>query len=116
MSEYSGFDFGDVEGQHVEKLRAPRVQPVPDSIVQLAQRSLNGMIHPDDPKKIMHAMTHQFQPGEEAKRDAFVKHMRNAGMHTTPPSSVTVVTDPDRNGNDLRVAWRTGARRGRATS
>jgi len=116
MTENYSFDFGDIEGQHVERLRAPKVQPVPYSVVKLAQRSLDGMQHPDDPDKVLHVMNHQFQPGEEGKRDAFVKHMRNAGMHTTPVSSVTVVTDPDHTGNDLLVAWRAGARRGRAAS
>lgn len=110
------FDFGEIEGQAVERLRAAKVEPVPDSIVKLAQLSLDGVPHPQDAEKRLHVRTHQFKPGEEAKRDAFVKHMRNAGMHTNPVSSVTVVTDPDRNDNHLKVSWRAGKRRGRASS
>lgn len=110
------FDFGDIEGQAVERLRAKKVEPVPDSVIKLAQLSRTGVPHPNYPDRTLHVRRHQFKPGEEAKRDAFVKHMRNAGPHVTPPGSVTVVTDPERKGNHLLVAWNAGEPRGRKTT
>lgn len=108
------FDFGDIEGQAVERLRARKVEPVPDAIIKLAQLSRTGVPHPTKPDKLIHVRKHQFKPGEEAKLAAFVKHMKNTGPHLTPPGSVTVVQDPDKDGNKLLVAWRAGEPRGKA--
>lgn len=87
-------DWGTVEAGFVEKLREEKTEPVPEPIIKLAQRSRNGQVHPDNPELVKHAMHVTLE--SEAKAQAFAKHMRNAGAHTTPPSSITVVVDPDR--------------------
>lgn len=133
-------EWGGLEAKFVTSLRETKVEPVPGPIVKLAQRALDGEPHPDDPERIMHAMELEFETADRAA--AFAKHMRNAGLHTTPPSSVTVVVDPesqrvaklDANGqvvtnesgktvwvpgapvNPRKVAFRVGERRGRKAS
>jgi hypothetical protein len=134
-------EWDGLEAQFVTKLREDRVEPVPAPIVRLAQLSLDGTKHPDDAELVLHAMQREFETPERAL--AFAKHMKNAGPHTNPPSSVTVAVDPNRpkvqarnsetgellfkdNGkpdmvpgdpvNPRLVAWRAGARRGRATA
>lgn len=135
-------EWGDLEAQFVTRLRDEKVEPVPAPIVALAQASLNG--HPTGEKDSdgneirLHAMQREFETAERAA--AFAKHMRNAGKHTTPPSSITVLVDPNREKvqarhaetgqllvkadgkpdmidgpvvNDRLVAWRAGAKRGR---
>jgi hypothetical protein len=134
-------EWDGLEAQFVTKLREDRVEPVPAPIVRLAQLSLDGTTHPDNPDVTLHAMQREFESVERAA--AFAKHMKNAGPHTNPPSSVTVAVDPNRtkvqarnaetgellfkdNGkpdmvpgpsvNPRLVAWRAGARRGRAAA
>lgn len=133
-------EWGGLEAKFVTSLRETKVEPVPGPIVKLAQRALDGEPHPNDPERIMHAMELEFETADKAQ--AFAKHMRNAGLHTTPPSSVTVVVDPesqrvaklDDNGqpvtnengktvwvpgapvNPRKVAFRVGERRGRKAS
>lgn len=87
-------DWGAYEAGFVEKLRAEKTEPVPEPIIRLAQQSRNGQQHPDNPELVKHAM--HVELDTEAKAQAFAKHMRNAGAHTTPPSSITVIVDPDR--------------------
>jgi hypothetical protein len=87
-------DWGDLEAHFVTQLREVKTEPVPPEIVHLAQQSYNGVPHPKDPEKTIHAL-HTTLP-TEAKAAAFARHMKNAGAHTTPPSSVTVIVDPDR--------------------
>lgn len=132
-------EWGGLEATFVTSLQETRVEPVPDPIVKLAQRALDGAPHPTDPDKTIHAMEITFET--EAKAEAFARHMRNAGLHTTPKSSITVKIDPesqkvpklDENGqtvyndngravmvpgppvNPRKVAWRAGLRRGRQT-
>jgi hypothetical protein len=137
MAEWEGLN-----AQFVTKLRDEKIEDVPEQIVKLAQASLDGQPKPDDPGVLMHAMQFTFtsEPTDAenvAKATAFAKHMRNAGAHTKPPSSITVLQDPERvkvqateNGeplfrdgkpvmvpgpavNPAKVAWRAGARRGR---
>jgi hypothetical protein len=88
----SEFTWNQVEGQFVDTLRASKVEPVPAEIVKLAQKSLDGEPGPDG--SLRHAYHVELPTVEQAS--AFEKHMRNAGAHTTPVSSVTVVRDPDR--------------------
>jgi|SRR5579859_838758 len=133
-------DWDGLEAQFVTTLREQRVEPVPAPIVKLAQRSLDGIVHPSNPEAKLHSMQLEFDT--EAKAIAFERHMKNAGLHTTPQSSITVVRDPERGKvqqtdsegrpivndkgkpvmipgtavNPRKVAWRAGARRGRAAS
>ena len=130
-------EWAGLEAAFVTSLHEKRVEPVPDAIVKLAQLSLDGQPHPNDESLVLHAMQLEFDTPEKAK--AFADHMRNAGMHTSPLSSVTVVIDPEREKvpqigadgrqvtndkgkvvmvpgepvNPRKVAWRAGARRGR---
>jgi hypothetical protein len=135
-------EWGGLEATFTTSLRETKVEPVPGPIVKLAQRSLEGAPHPEypnDPDKKIHAMQLEFESAEKA--EAFAKHMRNAGPHTKPPSSITVVVDPqsvkvekvNEAGNVVRndagkpimvpgapvnpkvVAFRAGVRRGRKT-
>jgi hypothetical protein len=128
-------EWGDLEAVFVATLRETKTEPVPAEIIKLAQRSLAGFTQPDG--TVLHAMQLPFGTIERAT--AFAKHMRNAGQHTTPVSSITVVQDPDRKRtakldeqgnpvlndagkpvmvpgapvNPLVVAWRAGAKKGR---
>jgi hypothetical protein len=108
------FDWEGITGKAVERLRAPAPPPrPPDSIVTLAQRSWDGV---GDGEEKMHVLRHQFKDGETEKRDRFIKLLKAAGAHTVPPTSVSVVTDPERNGNEHLVAWKAGQRRGRGAT
>lgn len=133
-------EWDSLEGQFITSLREKAVQPVPEPIIKLAQRSLDGNpagTDEDGNVILRHAMEHKFESVERATR--FANHMRNAGPHTTPESSVTVLQDPHRtkvqatgdNGqpkyNDAGkpvmvdgpavdptvVRWRAGAKKGR---
>lgn len=119
-NEKTEFDFGDIEAHTVERLREAKVEPVPASIIKLAQQSYAGVKHPSKEDVLLHVMRHQFAAGEEAKRDAFVKHMRNAGPHVKTEdgrgATVQVVTDPEHKDNHLLVAWKAGNRRGQKSS
>jgi hypothetical protein len=112
------FKWDGVTGTAVERLRAPAPPPrPPDHLVKLAQQSWDGVqVDGEDEKR--HVLRYQFGEGQEAKRDAFIKLIKAAGAHTTPPTTVTVVPDPDREtpANELLVAWRAGARRGRGAT
>lgn len=132
-------DWDGLEAQFVTTLREQRVEPVPEPIVKLAQKSLDGITHPQNPEAKLHSMQLTFDTA--AKAIAFERHMKNAGLHTTPQSSITVVRDPERGKvqqmqdgqpvvndkgkpvmvpgpavNPNKVAWRAGARRGRAAA
>jgi hypothetical protein len=129
-------EWDGLNAEFVTTLREQRIEPVPEPIVKLAQRSFNGVPHPSDPEVKLHAMQLKFDT--EAKAAAFARHMGNAGLHTVPQSSITVVIDPERkkvpkveDGKEVlnekgkvvmvpgppvdpcKVAWRAGARRGR---
>ena len=123
--EKSEFDWGDLTGQATERLRAPKVPPVPAQIVKLAQDAYDGRTLMDPQGKpvtddegnpvITHNLRHDFK-GDEKRAEAFAKHMKNAGLHTTPLTSLSVVIDPDDDGNKSVVAWRATKRRGRQTA
>jgi len=132
MTILDNYDWGNLEAKARVSLREPRTAPVPDAIVRQAQRSYEGVAHPQDPDRLMHVLTYEFPTEEHAA--AFAAHMKNAGAHTTPATSVTVVIDPDRTKtretrddgttetvlgppvNPRVVAWRASERRGRRPS
>lgn len=115
MADKMEFDWAGISGSAVEKLRKPKTPPPPPaSIVALAQRSWDGVPGPDGEK--LHVLRHQFKAEEGKKAEAFGKLLKAAGPYTDPPTSVSVVTDPDETGNTLLYAWRAGVRRGRAAS
>lgn len=101
MADKTEFDWGDVNGQAVERLRAPKVAPVPEPVVRQAQRSWDEQT----------GLAHTFKTPEMA--EAFAKLVRKAGQHTIPRTTVYVVIDPDNDGNTARVSWKAGKRRGR---
>lgn len=124
------YDWGELNGKAVERLRASKIVPVPPALVKQAQRSWDGVDGPGGTK--LHVIRYDFLPNfshvkDEAKRReqatakaaAFAKLMRKAGDHTTPRTSVTVVIDPDhvKDGDPEQpwiVAWKAGKRRGRS--
>lgn len=109
------YDWSGVSAQAVERLRAPKVPDVPAAVVKLAQASYDGVTNAKDPEgEKLHVMRHRF--GSDKEAEAFAKHMKNAGLHTTPLTSVSVVTDPDNSGDNRTVTWKAGARRGRQTT
>lgn len=85
-------EWGGLQATFVTKLREKKTDPVPEQIVKLAQRSLEGQPGPNG--TVLHAMQLEFDTPEKAQ--AFAKHMRNAGGLTNPPSSMSVVVDPER--------------------
>lgn len=110
------FNWEGITGKAVETLRAPAPKPKPpEAVLKLAQLSWDGVGNGDEKK---HVLRHQFKDGEEEKRDRFIQLLKNAGQHTTPRTTVTVVTDPDREtpANELLVAWKAGVRRGRGAA
>lgn len=122
MADAPTYDWGSVTGHAVELLKAPKIPDVPAEIVRQAQRSYDGVPLKKDGKEIRdedgnvvvtHNLHHTF-PSEEMAA-AFAKHMKNAGLHTTPKASVTVVIDPLEKQDKKTVGWKAGKRRGRAT-
>lgn len=110
------FDWEGVTGAAVERLKAPKTPAIPAPIVAQAQRSWDGVDDPKNPGNKLHVLEHQFKKGEEAKAEAFAKLMKKAGALTVPPTSVSVVVDPDGKGNTLLISWRAGKRRGRGAN
>lgn len=108
------FDWSEITGRAVERLRAPRIEPVPEAIVKQAQRSYDGVPNPADPEKRLHVIEHEFITAEKAEQAA--KLLKKAGVHTTPPTTVRVVIDPDGTGNLNLVRWKAGVRPGRKVS
>lgn len=87
MTEY---DWSKVEGEAVERLRSPKVAPVPEAVIKLAQKAT-------DTGK---GYRHKFASPDEAQ--AFAGFMRRAGDHVTGSlmggsalRSMSVVIDPD---------------------
>ena len=123
MADAPGFDWGTVTGHAVELLKAPKIPDVPAEIIRQAQRSYDGVPlrdkegteikDSDGAVVVTHNLHHTFPSDEMAA--AFAKHMKNAGLHTVPRASVTVVIDPLSSGDKKTVGWKAGKRRGRAT-
>jgi hypothetical protein len=116
MADQQEYDWGEVNGTAVTRLRAPKIVPVPDAIVAQAQRSFDGVPSKNEAGEEvkLHVLRHNFK--SDAKAEAFAKLMKHAGDHTTPLTSVSVVVDPDNDGTKTLVAWRAGNRRGRTTT
>jgi hypothetical protein len=115
------YNWDDLSGHAVERLRVPKITPVPDKVRELAQLSWDGVpkkdkngnavVDSDGQPVLLHVLRHRF--GSDAEAAAFASLMRKAGPHTTPLTSVQVAIDPDGT-KDLRtVTWRAGAPRGR---
>jgi len=112
MADAKEFDWSKVSGRAVQRLRAPKVPPVPTPIVALAQKSWDGVVDDDNPEgEKLHVLRHEF--GDKEVAESFAKLIKKAGYHTTPNTTVTVVFDPDDDGHELLVAWRAGAKRGK---
>lgn len=99
------YDWSGITAETTTRLRAPKVVHVPEPIVALAQRSFDEKT----------ALRYRFKSEKEA--EAFAGHLKQAGKHTKPLTSVTVKIDPDRQKDgppvDPRVvAWKSGQRRG----
>lgn len=119
MSTKQEFDWSEVTGQVVERLRAPKVIDVPAPIVRQAQASFDGVPSPTErqPDRKLHTMQHRFATAEQAK--AFHRLIKAAGDHTTPRTSISAVINPDPRGeygeptDDRDVSWRASLRKGR---
>lgn len=113
----TSIDWSEVTGRTVERLRAPKIVPVPEAIVRLAQESFNGKPDKNNPERLLHVLSHEFKTVEIAAE--FARLMKKAGAHTTPRSSVSVVINPDPEGKfgqpttDKDVSWKAGQPRGR---
>jgi hypothetical protein len=116
MAEY---DWSELNGTVVDRLRAPKTVPVPRAIIEQAQRSVDG-----DPDKLEGTLAIQ-ATFDAPKAEVLAKLMAKAGAHTSPPCSMRVVTGIlDENGElvkvpdgmvpaTLTVAWKAGKRRGK---
>lgn len=100
-------DWGAITGKTVERLRKPKIPDVPAAIVKLAQASYDeGTVK-----------SYQFAKSVDEKVvEKFASHLRNAGHHTSPLTSVSAVIDPEDDGNKHLVHWKAGGRRGKASS
>jgi hypothetical protein len=105
------YDWSEINGVTVDRLRAPKTVPVPEPIVKQAQRSVDG-----DPKELKNtlALEHRFETEEKAVQ--FAKFMKKAGALTKPVATMLVVVDPLHEGDPLRIRWQASKRRGRATA
>lgn len=120
MAENQAMDWTKITGKNVERLRASKVTPVPDHIVALAQASYDQGTN----KEFDFAGLIKDADKAVATAAEFAKHMRNAGNHTTPQTSVSVVIGPedfDADGERIKLAdtvvrWKAGKRRGKAAA
>ncbi len=92
----------------------PPVKPAKpsDGAIRMAQRSYDGFTHPET-EEVLHVMTHRFPTVEAA--DVAEDELKRSGAYTTPESTVSVVRDPDGEGDNRIVRWRAGNKRGRKT-
>jgi len=95
------YDWAELTGTAVERLRKPRVTPVPEPIIRQALRSYKEGV----------VLEHKFASVEHAAE--FAKLMKKAGAQTEPPMTVQVVIDPEEAGDETVVRWRAGEKRGR---
>lgn len=129
MAEDAKFNWDEVTGRTVERLRAPKVTPVPEAIIKQAQRSWDGVPDAENPEKLLHVLLHEFPNADVAKE--FARLVKKAGAHTTPRCSVSAVINPDPEGKlgmvtdeegnplpttDRHVSWKAGRPRGRQSA
>lgn len=107
------FNWDGITAKTTDRLRKLKIPDVPAPIVEQAQRAYDGV---KDPKtgETLHILSHRF--GSDAQAEAFAKHVRNAGYHTIPLSTITAVIDPMDTGDKRLVHWQGGKRRGRNTT
>lgn len=127
----SDFDFSKMTAEVTTRLREPRIPAVDAAIVRQAQRAVDGAEFSDGKPQKTYALTYTFPSPEIAV--LFAKGMRNAGHHTNPKCSLSVVINPDnaikrdKDGQPeldsagkeqgthkglCTVSWQAGARRG----
>jgi len=105
------FNWDELNGKATERMRKPKTSPVPDSIVRLAQRSVDS-----DPT-LANCKELSFDFGTDKDRaEAFVKLMRKAGAHTKPEATIKVTIDPDGEGKDTVIAWYARRKPGRVAA
>lgn len=114
MTDAVAHDWSGITGTAVRRLKAPKIVPVPEPIVRMAQRSYDGIADPENEGEKLHVLEHDFK--DEAKAAEFARLVKKAGDHTTPLSSVSAVIDPENDGHKTVVRWKAGARRGHKTS
>lgn len=103
------YNWDEVTGRTTQRLKAPKIPPCPAPIVRQAQLSYDGVKNAEG--ELEHIREFEFATEEMAAQ--FAHLMKSAaGFHTTPPTSVSVVIDPDNTGNTRLVSWKAGARRG----
>jgi hypothetical protein len=106
------FDWSDVQAQAVQRLREPKRPPRPPEVfVNLVQESYVGRVDQQNPDgERLHVLSHDFgTPERAAKAAGFLK---DAGYHTSPAVSVTVVIDPYKEEQLSLLRWKAGARKG----
>lgn len=85
-----------------------------DGAVRMAQKSYDGFKSgPEDDAEVLHVITHRFPTVEAA--DVAEDELKRAGAYTTPESTVSVLRDPEGEGDNRIVRWRAGNKRGRKT-
>lgn len=106
-NEATAIDWAKITGTTADRLRKPKIPAVPAPIVKLAQASYDSK----EVKKF------RFPDGTDLKVvEEFATHLRNAGHHTDPLTSVSAVIDPEGEDDKLLVTWKAGGRRGKSTA
>lgn len=94
------FNWDELSGKTIERMRKPKTVPVPEAIIRQAQLSVDT----DPTLTNCHARTFDFG-ADTARAEAFVKLMRRAGAHTKPESTIKVTLDPDGEGRQNKIEW-----------
>lgn len=110
MTDAPSYDWSEITGRAVQRLKARKIVPVPEPIVRQAQRSYDGVTNPENPEELLHVLEHDFRDKDRAAE--FAKLMKHAGNHTMPQTTVSVVIDPENVGSLTVVRWRAGEKRG----
>lgn len=98
MANAPEFDFGEMTGSVVARIKEAKVVDVPEPIKRAAQRSLDGVPHPTVAGRVDHILEHEFATEAQAAQAA--KYLKLAGPWTTPQSSVRAVIDPYSDASD----------------
>lgn len=105
------FNWDELNGKATERMRKPKTSPVPDTIIRLAQRSVDS----DPTLANCKELTFDFG-SDTARAEAFIKLMRKAGAHTKPEATIKVTPDPDGEGKNTLVAWYARKKPGRVAA